>query len=224
MTDLTERLRNSATGYKEWRVQNPVDGAYCMSFSKRDSINPEIDAREWLEDHQRAYPESRFSQYVVTCADMMTDGDKLMSEAATEIEHLALDLQTERAAVVALRAEIAGLRKSAALRVQFHAAELADVIAERDHAVEQAAKNADEVLRLRAEVAGLREDAERWRMVRDECLIEPGRNVGNGKSVTMAWWMGIDIPTKRKASRDQDLNALDKRLTQELIAARKAAP
>ena len=54
----------------------------------------------------------------------------ICDEAANELEHLALDLHTERAAVVALQAEIAGLRKSAALRVQFHAAELADVTAE----------------------------------------------------------------------------------------------
>ena len=55
-------------------------------------------------------------------------------EAADEIEHLALDLQTERAAVVALQATVAGLRKSASLRVQFHAAELADVTAELEQA------------------------------------------------------------------------------------------
>ena len=55
-------------------------------------------------------------------------------QAADEIDHLALDLQTERAAVVALRAEIAALRKSASLRVQFHAAELADVMAELEQA------------------------------------------------------------------------------------------
>ena len=53
-------------------------------------------------------------------------------QAADEIEHLTLDLHTERATVAALRAEVASLRKSAALRVQFHAAELADVTAERE--------------------------------------------------------------------------------------------
>ena len=109
---------------------------------------------------------------------------RLHFEAADEIEHLTLDLHTERAAVVALRAElaaraetgppmsrgtnadgtpkmgtmrdcmldymqaaeaeageadklraeIAALRKSASLRVQFHAAELADVTAELEQA------------------------------------------------------------------------------------------
>ena len=57
---------------------------------------------------------------------------RLHFEAADEIEHLTLDLHTERAAVVALQAEIAALRKSASLRVQFHAAGLADMTAERD--------------------------------------------------------------------------------------------
>ena len=71
-----------------------------------------------------------------------------------EIEHLALDLHTERAAVAALRETIAGLRESANLRVRYHAAELADVTAGLDHVVEQAARNADEVLRLREQLEG----------------------------------------------------------------------
>ena len=56
----------------------------------------------------------------------------LQIEAADEIEQLTLDLHSERAAVVALRAGIAELRESANLRVRFHAAELADMTAERD--------------------------------------------------------------------------------------------
>ena len=38
----------------------------------------------------------------------------IFATAADEIEHLTLDLHTERAAVVALRAEVAGLREDAA--------------------------------------------------------------------------------------------------------------
>ena len=64
----------------------------------------------------------------------------LLHEAADEIDRL--------------QATIAGLRESANLRVRYHAAELADVTAEREHAVEQAAANADEVLTLREQLEG----------------------------------------------------------------------
>lgn len=42
------------------------------------------------------------------------EGYTICGEAADEIEHLAHDLQTERAAVVALRAELDALREDAA--------------------------------------------------------------------------------------------------------------
>ena len=91
-------------------------------------------------------------------------------EVADEIEHLTIDLQTERAAVVALQAEIAALRKSASLRVQFHAAELADVTAELAnaraidiHSCHDGCTRAGCVAAgLREEAEGLREDAERF--------------------------------------------------------------
>ena len=137
----------------------------------------------------------------------------LEHEAAAEIEHLALELQTERATV-------AGLRKSAALRVQFHAAELADMTAERDHAVEQAAKNADEVVRLREQVteqalqylaastqlADAYQDAERYRWLRNFGPI----CVGNAGPV------GLAMFTKTES----DCVALDAAID----AASKAAP
>jgi hypothetical protein len=50
-------------GVVEWRVSRE-DGAYCMSFSREDSLHPEQEARDWLESHQRDYPE-RFACYEV---------------------------------------------------------------------------------------------------------------------------------------------------------------
>ena len=69
-------------------------------------------------------------------------------EAADEIEHLTLDLHTERAAVVALRAEVAGMK-----RYRF------------DEALKYEA--------LLAEVAGLREDARRYRWLASHCRSTP---------------------------------------------------
>ena len=82
----------------------------------------------------------------------LSDPD-LNDEAADELERFQTSL-------VRLKMQLDQQR-------EYHAAELADVMAERDHAVEQAAKNADKVLRLREQVAGLREDAERYKYLRD---------------------------------------------------------
>ena len=83
----------------------------------------------------------------------------LCDEAADELEQLQTSL-------VRLKMRLDQQR-------EYHAAELADVVAERDHAVEQAATNADEVLALRAERDALREDAERYRWLRDQIYIDP---------------------------------------------------
>ena len=64
----------------------------------------------------------------------LSDPD-LNDEAADELDRF-------RTSLVRLKMQLDQQR-------EYHAAELADVISERDHAVEQAAKNADEVLRLR---------------------------------------------------------------------------
>jgi hypothetical protein len=59
-----------------------------MSFNHRDSINPEREAREWLANRKRQFPHSDHDHYVVACVQVMTMADKLMAEAADEIERL----------------------------------------------------------------------------------------------------------------------------------------
>jgi len=105
------------------------------------------------------------------------------------------DLSPDEIAIDKLRDEVERLRDEAT-----------NLRAERDAA--------------RADARNLRADAERWRMVRKECLVEPGRRLPDGKLITVAWWTGIDIPTNRKATDEQYLNALDKRLTDEINAGR----
>lgn len=181
MTTLIERLRCASTGYKEWRVQNPSDGAYCMSFCNRDSINPEREAREWLEDHQRAFPKSMFSQYVVACVDTLTNGDKLTIEAADALERLTAEL--DRA-------------------TEAHAAELADMRAERDKAL------AAQVEGLTKGLDGLRVDAERYRWLREQAIDgSPGVPV-------------IAMPNGMKSGYYLNFDTADYAID----AARKAAP
>ena len=87
----------------------------------------------------------------------------ICEEAADEIERL--------------RETVKNLRESAKLRVQYHAAELADVAAERDVARDEIARlkeariqfshaDAAEIERLRAQVAALEGDAGRYRWLR----------------------------------------------------------
>ena len=127
-----------------------------------------------------------------------------------------------------LQATVAGLQKSASLRVQFHAAELADVIAERDMRKDTLAQRDRELANARAidihschdgctragcVAAGLREDAERYRWLRSQdwfcgplCVIRDPKRV-----LTRGSGLGADCP-----SGDRLDTAIDE--------ARKVAP
>lgn len=90
---LPQELRDLGWGRDEWRVQDPESGTYCMAFSCGDhldgySLNPERDAREWLEDHKKRFPGSPKSSYVVAKVRRRTQAQELMQEAADEIERL----------------------------------------------------------------------------------------------------------------------------------------
>lgn len=64
-TALAARLRELATGTVEWRVQHPVDKCYCIAFSFENSVNPRREAREWLEDFRRRYPDHEHAKHEV---------------------------------------------------------------------------------------------------------------------------------------------------------------
>lgn len=92
----------------------------------------------------------------------LSEGYTICGEAADEIEHLVLDLHTERAAVAALREELANARA-----VDVHSCHdgctragcvAAGLRAEVAAIEEQAVKNADEVLALREQVTGMLEE------------------------------------------------------------------
>lgn len=79
-------LRDASAGYDEWRVQNPIDGSYCMSFSRHNTLMPERDAREWLADTKKNYPRHEFALYEVACTHVYSEADKLRQAAADRIE------------------------------------------------------------------------------------------------------------------------------------------
>lgn len=83
---LAARLRASATGRDEWRVQSPADGSYFISFTRDDCSNPEAEAKRWLAEHRFNHPENPRSQYVVACFRVRTDAERLMIEAAEALE------------------------------------------------------------------------------------------------------------------------------------------
>jgi hypothetical protein len=99
MSDLVKRLRNASQGHKEWRVQDPKDGSYCMAYTWPDSFAPEREARQWLEDHKTRHPDSMFVDYEVKEVVCKTAGDEIIESAADRIEALEAALRHAREAL-----------------------------------------------------------------------------------------------------------------------------
>lgn len=91
MTDITERLRSGASGTIEWRVQNPETRAYCISFTEWNG--GERSARQWLDEEILARPESIFAKYEVARVVALNHRDRLVLEAADEIDRLRARLE-----------------------------------------------------------------------------------------------------------------------------------
>lgn len=97
-------IRDLCVGRVEWHCSTD-DGAYCMSFDRDNSRDPEREAAEWLERHQRDYPH-RFMAYKVR---------RVVVQSQLQEEALALlsRLSDATAALQAKDAEIAGLKADA---------------------------------------------------------------------------------------------------------------
>ena len=91
--DLIEQLRAAGKGTEEWRVADPTDGSYCIAFSRADFINPEREAREWLEDHRKRFPDSQKANYEVRRVMAQNNSDLAMCQAADELERMRETLQ-----------------------------------------------------------------------------------------------------------------------------------
>jgi hypothetical protein len=87
-TDLIQRLRSLSHGFEEWRVESPVDGSYCMSYTRDDDLSPEQAARGWLAEHLLRHPDSQFAGYVVKKHVVKTRKDQALDDAADALERL----------------------------------------------------------------------------------------------------------------------------------------
>lgn len=108
--DIVERLKEHAVGREEWRIANPDDGSYVISFSYGDTLSPERDAREWLADHLCRNPTSWVAGYEVRKVMAQSDSDMLMIEAADEIASLRAQAKHESDCAEAYKAEADRLR------------------------------------------------------------------------------------------------------------------
>ena len=90
LLDLATRLRALAQGSVEWRVQHPVERCYCMTFSRQNSRDPERDARDWLADHKRRFPDSRQAGFEVAEVRVYDELQQVAQEAAEALEKIAV--------------------------------------------------------------------------------------------------------------------------------------
>ncbi len=85
---LPQRLLAASAGTTEWRVADPVTGAYCVAYAQGDFADPEREAREWLRRHRQDCPRGDFVHYQVKHAQVQSEVQQLVAEAAVEIQRL----------------------------------------------------------------------------------------------------------------------------------------
>jgi hypothetical protein len=103
LPESLEAIRALCAGYVEWRVCTD-DGAYCMSFNRDNSRNPEQEANEWLAKHLADYPH-RFMPYKVQRVVVQS---QLQEEALALIARLSdaeSDLKARDAEIERLRGD-----------------------------------------------------------------------------------------------------------------------
>jgi cell division protein FtsB len=112
-TTLIQRLRKDSEGRDEWRVQSPADGAYCIAFAWPESLDPECEARSWLADHIKRFPNGRFVDYVVACVRVTSEADRRRLEAADSLEQQSAQIAEKDAEIARMKAEVEALRADA---------------------------------------------------------------------------------------------------------------
>lgn len=88
---LPERLRALATGRVEWQVIDPQTRGICMWFDRDNYLNPEREAKEWLDDQNLRFPGGKFTSYEVKKARIFSDLERAALEAADALEAAAAD-------------------------------------------------------------------------------------------------------------------------------------
>lgn len=154
-TDLIQRLRSLSHGFEEWRVESPVDGSYCMSYTRDDDLSPEQAARGWLAEHLLRHPDSQFAGYVVKKHVVKTRKDQALDDAADALERL----EAENARIT--ECGRAHIRRAAALeedRDRFSKESAQHFVRAREWAERAGAMEAERD-QLRAELEALRADS-----------------------------------------------------------------
>ena len=101
---LADELEYLAHGRTEWRVQDPISKAYCISFDRASSLNPERDAREWLSSHVSNHPNSPKARYEVAQSLCFTYLEESARQAASLLRTQAArnaELEAEREKLLA---------------------------------------------------------------------------------------------------------------------------
>ena len=107
---LADELEYLAHGRTEWRVQDPISKAYCISFDRASSLNPERDAREWLSSHVSNHPNSPKARYEVAQSLCFTYLEESARQAASLLRTQAARIASLEAERDQLRAEVERLR------------------------------------------------------------------------------------------------------------------
>lgn len=89
------RLRELASAARvEWHVADPVTKAYCISFDRSTSLNPEQDAHDWLADHRKRFPDSRHAKFEVMRVEVRSELQRLAGELADAYAALPVQRDT----------------------------------------------------------------------------------------------------------------------------------
>jgi len=108
---LAGELHSHVHGRTEWRVQDPVSKAYCISFDRASSLNPERDAREWLSSHVSNHPNSPKAKYEVAQVHCFTELEESALKAIVILSTQAASIASLESERDQLRAELERLRE-----------------------------------------------------------------------------------------------------------------
>lgn len=71
-------IRAMCVGRPEWRVQDPVSGAYCFHGRKHEVV-------DWFDQHKRQFPDSRYAHYVIAEHVIQTPLQETLEQCLDEL-------------------------------------------------------------------------------------------------------------------------------------------
>lgn len=95
---LAEEMESVASGYDEWRLQDPKTGVYTVAFDHRSYADPEREARQALHIETTKYPNGIYAGWEVACVRAQTERDVYLEKGAAELRRLQSEVERERKA------------------------------------------------------------------------------------------------------------------------------